>query len=140
MNYEDAITDKTEQNDHVINESVYRSGNGRLCLPEPVYYINSPTDDTVLVGLDVVIKKEKGVYMVSWWDPSHQRCMTAAKIMKNSDFFAFKRSEREGGHLYFFTPLDLETYNIKVKNHLIGGRNFKSKEEMIQAFLDIDSD
>ena len=105
-------------------------------LPEPVYYVFSPQDDTVLVGIDVIVRKSNNNYIVSWWDPTHERVMTALKITCDSDYFAFKRMDREGGQLYFFIPMDLDIYYKRVKRFLISGRDFDTKEEMIKAFHD----
>lgn len=69
------------------------SGNSTLerrTLPEPVYYVFSPHDDTVLVGIDVVVCKKNNYYTVSWWDPSHERRMGASHVMFNPDFLPLK--------------------------------------------------
>ena len=104
-------------------------------LPEPVYYVESPDDSTVLVGMDVTIKTERnGEKTVSWHDTIRERSMCAEEIQKNDKYFAFKRSEREGGGTYFFEPMDLDTYQNKVKEHLAHGENFDNKEDLIKAF------
>ena len=108
----------------------------RMALPEPVYYVFSPQDGTVLVGIDVVVHMGNNRYVVSWWDPSHERSMTASKITCDSDYFAFKRVDSEGGQIYFFIPMDLDIYNNRVKRFLISGRAFDNIEEMIKAFRD----
>lgn len=105
-------------------------------LPEPVYYVFSPHDDTVCVGIDVVVQKDNDRLVISWWDTTHERCMLASNIIYNSDFFAFKRIDSEGGGLYFFIPMDLDIYNMRVKSFLISGGEFDNKEDMIKAFLE----
>lgn len=112
------------------------SGRTIKTLTEPVYYIFSPQDTTVLVGIDVTVQEEQNCYVVSWRDPSHERRMTASKITLNSDYFAFKRIDSEGGQIYFFIPMDLDLYYKRVKGCLIAGRDFDNTEEMIQAFRD----
>lgn len=108
-------------------------------LPEPVYYVESPDDETVLVGIDVTIEPEKindkNVAVVSWYDTVHQRRMAASETSKKDGYFAFRRIEQEGGGEYFFAPMDLELYNDKVKNRLTNGKDFDNKEDLIKAFL-----
>ena len=107
-------------------------------LPAPVYYVESPNDDTVLVALDVTIKHRvfdnKDNILVSWFDTAYDRNMEASEIIKQGDNFAFKRSEQEGGGVYSFTPMNLELYYNKVKSHLIAGSDFTNQEDMINAF------
>ena len=44
-------------------------------LPKPVYYIESPNDDTVLVGINVTINHdrmgEQEISIIRWYDTSH---------------------------------------------------------------------
>ena len=110
-------------------------------LPEPVYYVYAPKDGTVLVALDVTIIKEENDYLITWWDTSYERRMRATKIVYNSDFFAFKRTEsgRDEG-LYFFMPMDLDIYESCVKRRLISGRDFFRVEDMIAAFQETTKD
>ena len=109
----------------------------RKVLPEPVYYVFSPHDDTVLVGKDVVVSRHEDGYYISWWDPAHERMMRASGVINNPDFFAFRRNEGpDDGRLYFFVPMDLDIYNRRVKMFLTAGRDFDSREDMIKAFLD----
>jgi len=108
-------------------------------LPKPVYYIESPNDDTVLVGINVTINHditaEQEISIVRWYDTSHERIMTASETKHKDDYFAFKRVDQEGGGLYYFTPMDLEIYNNKVKQHLAAGSDFTNNEDLIKAFL-----
>ena len=108
-------------------------------LPKPVYYIESPNDDTVLVGIDVTINHdrmgEQEISKIRWYDTSHERIMTASETRHKDDFFAFKRVEQEGGGVYYFTPMNLEIYNNKVKQRLAAGSDFTNNEDLIKAFL-----
>lgn len=108
-------------------------------LPKPVYYIESPNDDTVLVGINVTIDHdrigEQEISKISWYDTSHERIMTASETRRKYDYFAFKRIDQEGGGFYYFTPMNLEIYNNKVKQHLAAGSDFTNNEDLIRAFL-----
>lgn len=107
-------------------------------LPEPVYYIESPDDDTVLVGIDVSINRYENDQktIITWFDTTHERIMTAAETQENDKYFAFKRIEEEGGGTYYFAPMDLSLYNERVKNKLIDGKDFDNRNDLIDAFLD----
>ena len=78
---------------------------------------------------------EQEISKVRWYDTSHERIMTASETRHKDDFFAFKRVDQEGGGAYYFTPMDLEIYNNKVKQHLAAGSNFTNNEDLIKAFL-----
>ncbi len=108
-------------------------------LPKPVYYIESPDDDTVLVGINVTIDHdrmgEQKISIIRWYDTSHERIMVASETSQEDDRFAFKRIDQEGGGSYYFTPMDLEIYNSKVKRHLPAGPDFTDNEDLIRAFL-----
>ena len=108
-------------------------------LPKPVYYIESPNDDTVLVGINVTINHdrmgEQEISIIRWYDTSHERIMTASETRQKDDHFAFKRIDQEGGGFYYFTPMDLDIYNNKVKQHLAAGSDFTNNEDLIKAFL-----
>lgn len=110
-------------------------------LPKPVYYVESPNDDTVLLGLNVTVEhikvKDNSVDIVHWHDTSHERYMEAAEIRRKDDYFAFKRSEEEGGGYYYFTPMSLDIYKEKVKDQLIAGRDFETEEDMFDAFYKV---
>ena len=108
-------------------------------LSKPVYYIESPTDDTVLIGIDVTIgkqeiNKEKPL-KISWFDTTRERTMLATETRRQDDYFAFKRAEKEGGGFYYFTPMDLKIYNSNVKQRLVAGSDFSNDEDLIDAFL-----
>ncbi len=106
-------------------------------LPAPVYYVEATEDGTVLVGMKVTIRRiSNNHFAVSWWDPTHERCMSASEINCEGDSFSFKRISEEGGQTYYFRPMTLEIYNTHVKNRLLGKREFDNEEEMIKAFLE----
>lgn len=108
-------------------------------LPKPVYYIESPDDNTVLVGIDTTIEHDKigdqEVSKISWYDTKYERIMTASETMQKGDYFAFKRIDQEGGGTYYFAPMNLEIYNNKVRDYLINGRDFTNDDDLIKAFL-----
>lgn len=107
----------------------------REILPEPVYYIESSDDNTVLVGMDVTAESNPdGTTTVTWYDTTRERVMTADETRNEDGYFAFKRIDEEGGQFYKFTPMNLDTYNEKVKSELIGGKDFDSKEALTEAF------
>ena len=106
-------------------------------LPASVYYVESNEDGTVLVGMKVTIRRiSNNHFVVSWWDPTHERCMSASEINCEGDSFSFKRISEEGGQTYYFRPMTLEIYNTRVKDRLLGKREFDNEEEMIKAFLE----
>ena len=108
-------------------------------LPKPVYYIESPNDDTVLVGINVTIDHdrmgEQEISKISWYDTSHERIMIASETRRKDDYFAFKRIDQEGGGFYYFKPMELDIYNSKVKQRLAAGSDFTNNEDLIKAFL-----
>ena len=119
-----------------MHEQFRNSSETQENLPMPVYYVESSDDDSVLVGINVAIKhNDDDTAVVSWFDTAHERAMVADEIRQGDDYFAFKRSDSEGGQMYKFTPMNLDIYNEKVKSELIAGKEFSSDEEMIQAFL-----
>lgn len=109
-------------------------------MPQPVYYIKSFDDPTVLVGLGVTVEPVKTatreVFIVRWYDTSRGRAMTASEIISKDGRFAFRRIDQEGGGVYYFTPMNLEIYNSRAKHRLISGVDFTNQEELIAAFLD----
>ena len=109
-------------------------------LPKPVYYIESPDDSDVLVGIDVTINSTnigaKRLIEISWFDTAKQRSMTATETNSNGDYFAFKRIEEEGGGTYYFAPMDMITYHGKVREHLSNAPIYNKYEDMIKGLLD----
>ena len=124
---------------HSENEDSLEKVDSMEKLPKPVYYIESPNDDTVLVGINVTIDHdrmgEQEISKISWYDTSHERIMTASETRQKDDYFAFRRIDQEGGGSYYFTPMDLGIYNNKVKQHLAAGSEFTNNEDLIKAFL-----
>lgn len=104
-----------------------------------VYYVESPDDDTVLLAINVTIKpsslNNEDVFIISWYDTSHERIMIASRIKQDNNYFAFKRVKQEGGGSYFFVPITLDIYNNKVKQHLTTKADFTDNDEMLKAFL-----
>ncbi|HEU0048137.1 MAG TPA: hypothetical protein VFQ43_11090 [Nitrososphaera sp.] len=96
-----------------------------------VYYIYSPTDSTVLLGLNLKIRNKT----ISWFDTVKERIMTA-KELKETDqgCIDFVREESEGGESYTCIPLTLQLYREKVKVKLLAPKEFDSEKEMIRAF------
>ena len=130
-------TFKSDQTDDNQAENAEQSESHER-LPEPVYYVESPDDDSVLVGIDVSIdtyENDKKT-IITWFDTTHERIMTAAETQVNDKYFAFKRTEEEGGGTYYFAPMDLSLYNERVKNKLIDGKDFDNRDDLIDAFLD----
>ena len=113
----------------------------RKKLPKPVYYIESPSDNTVLVGVDVSITDYEvdgdSYSIVKWRDTVRERIMYAAEIKQQGDFLTFRREDREGGGHYYFMPMNLEVYNSKVRQRLVNGLDFENEDDLINAFLDI---
>lgn len=104
----------------------------RYKLPEPVYYVQSETDDTVLVGMDV---EQTGTWM-SWFDTTKERRMKVESVMDSSpQHFVFKRSTKEGGHTYRFVPMSLDIYKAQ-RAKLLNSKDFDDEASMIKAFLE----
>ena len=111
----------------------------RVKLPEPVYFVESAEDDSVLVGINVTIEYRQdnhhGAFTIYWFDTTHERAMMASEIRVKYGYFAFRRLKREGGGIYIFTPMNLQIYDNKVKQRLTAGRDFTNNEDLIKAFL-----
>lgn len=98
----------------------------------PVYYVQSSTDSTVLIALQVRIENEDTIV---WFDTRKERSMVIEAILSaDSKNFVFKRKENEGGHTYSFTPLSLDIYKANVKPKLVRGEEFTSEDELLNAF------
>lgn len=99
-------------------------------LPARVYLIESPTDKTVLYGLDIRISKET----ITWFDGTKDRVMYLKTITDNDpNHFSFQIEGENGHNVYTLTPLSLETYNKFVKNHLVNPPEFHDEENMLSA-------
>ena len=100
-------------------------------LPAPVYYVTSETDDTVLVGINVV----RSGQVISWHDTTKERVMIAETIISNDpNDFQFQTPADSGANTYRFTPLDLATYRLSVKSHIASAPDFADDAAMIRAF------
>ena len=105
-------------------------------LPKPVYFIESPEDKSVLVGIDVTLEKTpSNKVIVSWFDTVRERSMLAAETRSNGDLFAFRRADSDKDEHYLFSPMDINTYNNYVKSKLQDGRDFESIDDLNEAFL-----
>lgn len=108
-------------------------------LPKPVYFIESPYDDTVLVGIDAtitdIILNENLISILNWYDTIRQRNFLISQIIHENDRFIFKRSDQEGGDVYCFTPMNLKIYHEKIKQHLSEQTDFADEADLITAFL-----
>ena len=99
-------------------------------LPARVYYVSSPDDDTVLVALDVQIRKN----VIRWFDTVKERVMEIAEVIKDDgQEFSFKRGDNSG-EIYTLKTMTIEDYNEKVKKRLIAPKEFSSEEELCTAF------
>jgi len=105
---------------------------------KPVYYIESPTDETVLVAINPgATYNEDGTAEIEWFDTIKDRCMIAVSTQKKGDCFAFAVDAGDGKcNYYYMCPMNLRIYNERVKDHLIGHKEFDNEEDMIQAFLE----
>ena len=98
---------------------------------QPVYFIESPQDQTVLLALDITIKDG----YIYWFDTIKERIMEIDNVIETSpNKFVFQRAGEEGGGVYTFSPLTLEIYNNRVKRFLLIPRDFTTSEEMLKAF------
>jgi len=101
-------------------------------LPERIYYVSAPGDDTVLVALDVEIRDN----VARWFDTVKERVMEIKETVNdNPKHFVFKRDITGGeGDFYTFIPMTLDIYNEKVKSRLLKPRDFKNINEMASEF------
>lgn len=124
---------------HGEETSSYEMTTSREKLPEPVYYVESPEDNTVLVAMNVTLENDASignVYIISWFDASRERIMIASKIYRREGgIFSFDRHPEDNSGSYTFTPMNLEIYKNKVQEQLVSGSNFTNEEELIKAFL-----
>jgi hypothetical protein len=99
----------------------------------PVFYIESPDDDTVCVAGDSKIGEVDGKQTVSWLDTVRERERIATKITKPwvSKAFSFTDDQRR---TYHFAPMDLATYNAHVRQKVVGQPTFNSMREL-QGFF-----
>lgn len=99
-------------------------------IPGRVFYVTSDKDNTVLMGLDLVVDGP----WVRWFDTVKERVMKAETMDDQSPVrFSFVRAVAEGGGRYEFVPLTLETYEQVVKHHVLIAKTFTDEEAMLQA-------
>src|SRR3989344_9177487 len=97
-----------------------------------IYYVSCPSDSTVLIAMDLMLTESN---QLTWLDTVKERSMAVEKVLENTEnSFVFERSREEGGGIYTFVPMTLAIYNEKVKEHLLSPGDFKSEEELIEAF------
>lgn len=109
-------------------------------LPKPVYYVESTNDASVLVGIDVSFTSKnigaRRYFEVTWYDTVKERTMLASQVALKGDYFGFERDAKEGGGRYIFAPMDLATYDAKVREHLSDNApSFDNYDDMIAAFM-----
>jgi len=104
-------------------------------LPQRVYFVRCPNDETVLVAIDVQIDEEH----VRWFDTVKGRVMRfSQKELTDEGHFTFSRSEIDEGageYEYTFVPMNLDVYEQYVKDRLIQGKSFDSTEDVIASFI-----
>lgn len=103
-------------------------------LPARAYYISSPDDTTVLLGLDVIIRDK----MIRWYDTVKERMFEIGDIQEDApEQLVFTRkdsvTENEPARVYTLQPLTLDLYNAHVKSKLRAGEDFDSVEKLYDA-------
>jgi hypothetical protein len=126
-----------------VNSSEIKNNYGerREKLPAEVYYIESPTDDTVTIGLDVELVDNKFGRSVRWFDTRKSRCIYVSGATAGNDGeLVFHREEKDGdGNKFYvgdysFRPMTLDIYEQKAKGKLLSPPDFNSEEEMLAEF------
>lgn len=116
----------------------------RQYLPEPLYLVWSPNDESVLLGMQVVVEKVRVlgriIVRVSWFDSTRNRVMQAAAFRKGKTFWAFRRPKYNGGGEYYFVPLTYELYDKRVRRYVIGGELATDEVSMRQLLLNLDEE
>ena len=74
-------------------------------MPHRAYYVSCPTDETVLLAVQVVLNGN----LVEWHDTQRRRGMQIGEILRGPDVqgFAFRR-HGAGNGVYTFQPLTLD--------------------------------
>ncbi len=96
---------------------------------EPVYFISSPEDETVLIGMEVTLR---GDYL-EWFDTTRERIMRVSDIKESSIGYVVKVPIDNEVRTYTFTPLTLELYNLHVRDKLLAGKDFTDIESLHTA-------
>lgn len=104
-------------------------------LKEPVYYIESQNDETVLLGINIrLVKKNERTY-ISWFDTVHERMMEISKIGRKEDGYVFKCVDSPQA-TYFILPITLDLYEEKIRKKLVNGKHFDNLEDLIAELLE----
>lgn len=103
----------------------------RQRLPAPVYHVESETDPTVLVAINVWLSGQS----ISWFDTVKERLMHGEILEETPAKFVFRRDPQAGGQTYTFVPMTLEIYRSAIRGRLAGGRDFDDEQAMVEAFL-----
>ena len=86
----------------------------RKKLPEPVYYVESPDDQTALVAMDVIVEHKKTAQQdkttITWYDTTRERVMEVSEMTWKDGCLSFKRGDCPGDWVYHFIPMNLEVY------------------------------
>src|SRR3989344_8420668 len=107
--------------------------NKKIILESKVYFVSSEKDETVLLAMGVEINESEKT--IRWFDTIKERLMYYELIVDfDRKHLVFERSEKEGGGVYTFVPLTTKIYDEKVKKRILIPKDFKSEEEMLEAF------
>lgn len=94
-----------------------------------VYYVESPTDETVLVAIHPQYSTE--TQSLTWWDTVKERI----KLVKAIEIVGEVLQVTDASDTrYVFHPMTLAIYNERVKDQLIEGRAFNTEEDLTKAF------
>lgn len=104
--------------------------------PQPLYYVESSDDDTVLVAIEPYIRVCNRQPCIIWFDTCKERAMNAGRMLVKNGCFYFERVDEGSEATYRLTPMTLDIYHKKVMPHLVGGREYRNMEDLIQAFLE----
>lgn len=100
--------------------------------PNLVYFVESPTDDTVLLALDVRAEPNE----LAFFDTIRPRIFEGAPVAAPDGAYGF---QTEDGDAYTLTVLTLATYNTRVKSELEDPPTFEDDAALhafyVQNFL-----
>jgi len=98
----------------------------------PIFFVESPTDSTVLIAMDFTF--EKNARVMYWWDSTKERVKEIQTITSlTPQAFSFRDMQNVE---YRFSPLTLDLYKQKVKFRIRNGQDFQTEQEMVKAFQD----
>jgi hypothetical protein len=102
-----------------------------MILPERVYYVECPGDNTVNIAMDVRVHNDR----ITWFDTIKERNMRIQQLTDPSlNHFVFVRGDGDPGRIYTFVPMTLDIYNAKVKSRLVNGKEFLEEADLLAAF------